>query len=63
MTTKFLQRRLDKLRQAGSRPIVVDVPVGVPVEQARRRAAAQHVDLSERDVVFIVREGAKDNQK
>lgn len=64
MTTKLLQRRLDRLRLAGSsRPVVVEVSVGEPLAQARKRAQVEHGDLSARDVVFIMRTGTKDNQK
>lgn len=56
MTTKLLQRRLDRLRLAGSsRPIVIEMPVGESLAQARKRAQTKHGDLSARDVVIIER--------
>ena len=64
MTTKLLQRRLERLRLAGARrPVVVEMAEGETLVQVRKRARAKHGDLDGRDLVIIERTGAMDDQK
>ena len=56
MTIKLLERRLEKIQNARLlRSIVIEVPVGESLDQARDRAQVEYGDFSSRLVVFIVR--------
>lgn len=60
MTTKLLQRRLERLKLVTNRPVVVEMTQGESLAQVRRRARVKHDDLTGRDLVIIERTGAED---
>lgn len=63
MTTKLLQRRLERLRLVTNRPVVVEMIRGESLAQVRKRARAKHGDLDGRDLVIIERTGGAEGKK